>query len=141
MGTGVCRGSGAQRRAYRVLKQKDFARWQLAEALPDAALCKAVHEMELGLVDADLGGMLFKKRIARAGQGKRGAYRAVLSARIGNRYVFLHGFAKRDVGNICRAEAVALRMAGKAFLSMSAGALIKACADLDLMEVCCESHH
>ena len=37
-------------------------------------------------------GLLYKKRIARPGGGKSGGYRTVLSARIGNRYVFLHGF-------------------------------------------------
>lgn len=42
----------------RVLKRKDFARWQPGEKLPDAALCKAVQEMESGLIDADLGGFL-----------------------------------------------------------------------------------
>lgn len=34
----------------RVLKRKDFARWQAAEKLPDIALCKAVQEMESGLI-------------------------------------------------------------------------------------------
>ena len=39
-----------------VLKRRDFARWQASEKLPDASLCKAVQEMERGLLDADLGG-------------------------------------------------------------------------------------
>ena len=43
-----------------ILKRKDFARWQSGEKLPDAALCKAVQEMESGLIDADLGGSLYK---------------------------------------------------------------------------------
>jgi hypothetical protein len=30
--------------------------------LPDAALCNAVQEMDNGLIDADLGGFLYKKR-------------------------------------------------------------------------------
>ena len=48
-----------------VLKRKDFARWQAGEKLPDAALCRAVHEMEAGLIDADLGGFLsMQKHIA-----------------------------------------------------------------------------
>lgn len=68
-----------------VLKRKDFARWQAGEKLPDDALCKAVTEMESGLVDADLGGFLYKKRVARPGGGKSGGYRTVLSARIGDR--------------------------------------------------------
>ncbi len=84
----------------RVLKRKDFARWQAAEKLPDIALCKAVREMESGLIDVDLGGALYKKRVARPGGGKSGGYRSLLSARIGSRYVFLHGFSKSDKGNI-----------------------------------------
>ena len=72
-----------------VLKRKDFARWQTGERLRDDALCKAVKEMENGLVDADLGGFLYKKRVARPGGGKSGGYRTVLSARVGDRYVFL----------------------------------------------------
>ena len=88
----------------RVLKRKDFARWQASEKLSDAALCKAVQEMESGLIDADLGGFLYKKRVARPGGGKSGGYRTLLSARIGSRYVFLHGFPKSDKANITQDE-------------------------------------
>ena len=35
----------------RILKRKDFAKWQAGEKLPNAALCKAVKEMEGGLID------------------------------------------------------------------------------------------
>jgi hypothetical protein len=66
-----------------ILKRKDFARWQAGEKLTDAVLCKAVKEMEGGLIDADMGGSLYKKRIARQGSGKSGGYRTLLSARIG----------------------------------------------------------
>jgi hypothetical protein len=61
----------------RTLKRKDFARWQASENLPDATLCKAVQEMESGLIDADLGGFLYKKRVARPGGGKSGGYRTL----------------------------------------------------------------
>lgn len=79
-----------------MLKRKDFARWQTGEMLADSALCKAAKEMESGLIDADLGGHLYKKRVARPGGGKSSGYRPHLSARIGNRYMFLHGFPKSD---------------------------------------------
>lgn len=72
--------------------------------------------MENGLIDADLGGCLFKKHIARAGGGKRGGYRTLLSARIGSRYVFLHGFLKNATANITSGEKKALQFAGKIFL-------------------------
>ena len=67
-----------------ILKRKDFARWQVGEKLSDTALCIAVQEMENGLIDADLGGFLYKKRVARPGGGKSGGYRTLLSARIGS---------------------------------------------------------
>lgn len=87
-----------------IFKRKDFARWQAAHRLSDEVLCKAVDEMCRGLVDASLGGELFKKRVAAHGAGKRGGYRTLLSARIGNRCVFLHGFAKSDKANITLEE-------------------------------------
>lgn len=124
-----------------ILKRKDFARWQSSEKLPDAALCKAIQEMESDLIDADLGGFLYKKRVARSGSGKRGGYRTLLSARIGCRYVFLHGFPKGDTANITRAEKKALQFAGKVFLELSADALSKALQSGVLLEVHCEQDH
>ena len=43
----------------------------------DASLVKAVGEMEAGLIDAELGGSLYKKRIALSGMGKRGGIRII----------------------------------------------------------------
>lgn len=125
----------------RVLKRKDFMRWQASEKLPDAALCKAVQEMEDGLIDADLGGFLYKKRVARPGGGKSGGYRTLLSARIGSRYVFLHGFPKSDKANITQGEKKALQFAGKVFLELSAEALSKALQSGVLSEVHCEQDY
>lgn len=125
----------------RFLERKDFAKWQAGEKLPDAALCKAVNEMESGLIDADLGGLLYKKRVARPGGGKSGGYRTLLSARIGSRYVFLHGFAKNDKANITEDEKRALRFAGKVFLDLSGEALAKALQSGVLVEVHCEQDH
>ncbi|MGD9583062.1 MAG: type II toxin-antitoxin system RelE/ParE family toxin [Lysobacterales bacterium] len=124
-----------------IFKRRNFARWQADEKLPDAGLCKAVQEMESGLVDADLGGFLYKKRVARPGGGKSGGYRTLLSARIGSRYVFLHGFPKRDKANITLDEKKALQFAGKVLLELSAEALSKALQSGVLLEVHCEQDH
>lgn len=94
--------------------------------------------MESGLVDADLGGFLYKKRVARLGAGKRGGYRTLLSARIGSCYVFLHGFPKNDRGNITQDEKKALQFAGKVFLGLSPEALSKSLQSGVLLEVHCE---
>ena len=122
----------------KILKRKDFAWWQAGEKLPDAVLCKAVHEMEAGLIDADLGGYLYKKRVARPGAGKSGGYRTLLSARIGSSYVFLHGFPKSDKANIAQDERKALQFAGKVFLELTAEDLVKALEIGVLLEVCCD---
>jgi len=94
--------------------------------------------MERGLIDADLGGCLYKKRVARAGGGKSGGYRTLLSAKLGSRYVFLFGFAKSARANVTAQEKKALRYAGKVFLSLSSDALNLALQAGTLEEVVCD---
>ncbi len=96
----------------------------------EAARCRVVQGGSRdgsGLIDADLGGSLYKKRVARPGGGKSGGYRTLVSARIGSRYVFLYGFPKNDKANITQDEKKALQFAGKVFLELSAEALSKHC--------------
>ena len=50
-------------------KNKEFSKWAKKEGLSDALLLAALDEMEHGLVEADLGGNVFKKRVS-LGQGK-----------------------------------------------------------------------
>ncbi|UPF06330.1 type II toxin-antitoxin system RelE/ParE family toxin [Pseudomonas mosselii] len=121
-----------------VYKRREFARWQLKECVPDHLRCRAVLEMQSGLVDASLGCLLFKKRVAGLCSGKRGGYRTLLSARIGSRYVFLHGFAKSDMANVTPAEQKALQFAGRVFLQLSPHALATALGCGVLMEVHCD---
>ena len=51
----------------RVFKTRQFAKWMRKTDLTDDALCLAVSEMVSGLVDADLGGDVLKKRVALPG--------------------------------------------------------------------------
>lgn len=125
----------------RIFKRRSFARWQARKLLPDVSLCKAIHEMESGLNASDLGGALYKMRIARPGSGKSGGYRTLLSARLGHRYVFLHGFSKNDALNITVAEKKALQFAGRLFLDLSGDALWSALHTGVLVELRCEQDH
>lgn len=54
----------------RVFKTRHFHRWMRKTDLSDAELCHAVDEMSQGLIDADLGGGVVKKRIATGGREK-----------------------------------------------------------------------
>ena len=69
----------------RVFKNKVFSKWAAKEGLDDAALLAAVEEMERGLIDADLGGHVVKKRVAIGGRGKSGGARTLLAYKIGNK--------------------------------------------------------
>jgi hypothetical protein len=50
-----------------------FSRWLSKTDLSIEALCRAVEEMERGLIDANLGGGIMKKRVGLPGRGKRGS--------------------------------------------------------------------
>jgi hypothetical protein len=84
----------------RVFKTKWFGRFARKEGIRDQKLAEAVREVEKGLHDGDLGGGLVKKRLARAGEGKRGGYRTIIVYHKGRLAVFLYGFAKSDKENL-----------------------------------------
>jgi hypothetical protein len=68
--------------------------------LIDAALRKAVSQMSAGLVDADLGGGVVKKRVALPGRGKSGGARTIVATNRGGRWFFMYGYEKNVLGNI-----------------------------------------
>ena len=57
-----------------IYKTRWSDRWACKQELSMLSLCNAVHEMAKGLYDADLGGGLFKKRIARQDRGRVAAF-------------------------------------------------------------------
>lgn len=92
-----------------VYKTKWFDRWAQKEGLAASSLCAAVYEMGNGLVDADLGGGLVKKRVARPGQGKSGGWRTLVAPNRADRWIFVYGFAKNERSNIGKVEHEALK--------------------------------
>ncbi|WP_245823613.1 type II toxin-antitoxin system RelE/ParE family toxin [Photobacterium proteolyticum] len=75
--------------------------------------------MATGLIDADYGGHLYKKRVARPDQGKSGSYRTLIGARLGEQYFFLYLFEKWAKDNIDAKEEKALKQLAKLYLSQS----------------------
>jgi hypothetical protein len=112
-----------------------FARWARKQGLDDKALAKAVREMSRGLFEANLGGNLFKKRIARQGGGKSGGYRTIVASKLKGRWFFLYGFAKNERDNIEAAEELALKELASVLLNMPAADLDKALKAKELAEV------
>ncbi len=89
-------------------------------------MCQAVAEIEKGLIDANLGGNVLKKRVSLAGRGKRGGARTLIAYRQGNKAFFVYGFAKNIRANIQGAELKALKAYARVLLSYSADELRKA---------------
>lgn len=108
-----------------IYKTRLFSRWARKQGLSDSLLCQAVREIREGLYDADLGGALLKKRIARPGQGKSGGFRTIVATLDGDRCFFVFGFAKNDRGNIDDEEEAALKALAKSLLEMEPAALAR----------------
>ncbi|MFN6525413.1 type II toxin-antitoxin system RelE/ParE family toxin [Nostoc sp. ChiSLP03a] len=95
-----------------IYKTRWFDRWARKEGLNDLSLCAAVNEMTAGLYEADLGGGLFKKRIAHSGQGKRGGFHTFVATNKGDCWFFVFGFSKNERSNINKKEEKAIKKAG-----------------------------
>jgi hypothetical protein len=122
-----------------VYKTRWFDRWARKQGLTDSSLCVAVYEITTGLYDADLGGGLLKKRVARAGRGKSSGFRTLLATNKGSRWFFMYGFAKNARSNIDKDEEEALKKLAVHFLSLTEHALGKAERAGELVEVNCDA--
>ncbi len=122
-----------------VYKTRWFDRWARKQSLSVYALCEAVREMQAGLYEADLGGGLLKKRIARAGQGKRGGFRTLVATNKGSQWFFVYGFPKSMRDNIDQDEEQALKKLAAHLLSLPTAALTTALHTGELIEVNCHA--
>jgi hypothetical protein len=104
--------------------------------LTDAALCQAVREMYEGLIEADLGGDVVKKRVALPGRGKSGGVRTLVATRKASRWFFVFGFEKNDRANVSATELEALQALASELLALSGPQLELAVEDGALQEIC-----
>jgi hypothetical protein len=120
----------------RVFKTRHFSRWMRKTELTDQALCDAVSEMSRGLIDADLGGGVVKKRVGLAGRGKRGGARTLVATNKGALWFFVFGFEKNERANISDGELAALQDVAADLLGRTESALDTAVQDGSLQEIC-----
>jgi hypothetical protein len=118
-----------------ILKTRHFARWARKAGLADSLLDKAVHEIGRGLLEADLGGGILKKRIALPGRGKRGSIRTLLATNRNERWFFVFGFEKNKRANISDNELESLKKLAKHLLGLTAAQIIAAIEEGALVEV------
>ena len=118
-----------------IFKTKWFRRWAVREALTDSALLVAVEEIGQGLIDADLGGSVVKKRIGTRGRGKSGSVRTLLAFQLDNKAFFIYGFSKNERSNVSQKELKALKLLATELLGYTSAALEKAMKAGELIEV------
>ena len=121
-----------------IYKSKWFHRWAKSEGLPEKALCEAAQQMAAGLFEADLGGGLLKKRVARAGQGKSGGFRTLVATNRGDRWVFVFGFSKNARSKIDKDEQEALKKLAGHLMGLSSVEMQSAVQAGGLIEVNCD---
>ena len=119
----------------KVFKNKMFLKWAKSEGLKDTILTEVAEEMNQGLIDANLGGGLVKKRIARKGRGKSGGFRTIVVFQKEHRIIFIYGFPKNQRDNINEKEEKALKKLAQNLLDASENELKEMIIHGDLYEV------
>jgi len=119
----------------RALKTRTFQRWADKAGVTDAALLDAMKQIERGLIDADLGGNLYKQRVALPGRGKSSSTRTIIATKFAGVLFFLYGFEKNDRANISAKELVLYQRLARGFLDMTEAQIATAVTEQVLTEV------
>lgn len=114
---------------------KAFARFASKASLDDETLLEAAFAVAAGRFDADLGGGVYKQRVARPGGGKSGGFRTIILFQVGGHSFFAHGFAKSDKANASAQELKALKRLAGELLGLSLDQLTVAVEGRELVEV------
>ena len=125
----------------RVFKTRSFNRWMRKTHLSDAVLCTAVLEMAQGLIDADLGGGVLKKRVPLPGRGKSGGARTLVATNKDDRWFFVFGFEKNQQSNISPKELEALQKIAADLMKLSSIELDRHAGAGSLTEICHGNTH
>ncbi|GBU28615.1 hypothetical protein R84B8_02175 [Treponema sp. R8-4-B8] len=119
----------------RVFKNAWFNRFTKKEGINDDELLNIADQLEAGQADADLGGGVFKMRIARPSEGKSGGYRVIVFFRSEERAFFVYGFAKSDRDNIDQGELQEFKKKAKIDFSLTDEQIRDRLRDRTLFEI------
>jgi hypothetical protein len=103
----------------RIFKNTWFARFADKEGITDGELREMVNQLEAEQAEADLGGGVYKVRVARFGEGKSGGYRVIVFFKSGKRTFYVYGFAKSVKGNINEKQLRDFKRTAKAVLALT----------------------
>ena len=119
----------------RIFKTRTFVAAFKKVDIADTLLVTAVQELSQSLHDGDLGGGLYKKRLAVGGKGKRGSVRTIVATRAGERWFYLYGFKKNERADITPREQAALKALARDLLGLKEEELQTALRDGAIWEI------
>ena len=103
----------------RIFKTRLFSQWLSKSKLTDTNLLSAINEMETGLYEANLGGHVYKKRVAIGNRGKSHGARTIIATKFGHYWFFIFGFDKNQRSNINNAELAHLQAIAERLLNLT----------------------
>jgi hypothetical protein len=98
-----------------VYMTKAVKAWASKERVSQKRLHEAALEVSAGQYAANLGGGLYKQRVALGGRGKSGGARTLLCFNHRDRIIFLFGFKKNQQDNVSQEAKKALKALSKGF--------------------------
>jgi hypothetical protein len=101
------------------LKTKWVNKWAKKHRISDDNLMVAIENLENNLSSSNLGGGLFKVRIASKSGGKSGGFRTLIVYKEDDRAVVVYGFAKNEQENLSKSELLAFKTLSKDILNQS----------------------
>ena len=119
----------------RIFKNTWFTRFADKEGITDGELREAVNRLEAGQADADLGGGVYKMRVARSGEGKSGGYRVIVFFRSEDKTFFQYAYPKSSRGNIDQGELRYYKKMAKIRFAMSDRELADAINSGEFIEI------
>jgi hypothetical protein len=108
------------------LKTKWFNKWAEKQKISDAKLLAAIEDMQNNLSSVNLGGGLFKVRVASENTGKSSTYRTIVVYSEDERAVMIYGFMKKEQGNLSSDELKSFKTLSKDILRLNDESLTKA---------------
>jgi hypothetical protein len=119
----------------RIFKTKTFNKWLKKNNIKDDSLINSAIDVSKGRYDANLGGSIYKKRVATKGRGKSGSARTIVAFKVRGHVFFLYGFEKNERSSISESEERSLKLVAKGILNKSDAQLSKLVTTGSLFEV------
>jgi hypothetical protein len=127
----------------RIFKNEIFTNTQGNKTLPTANYARRRRKLKMAwwtriMAATNYGGNLYKKRIARKGEGKSGGHRTILAYVKGGKTFFMYGFEKSGRDNIEKDEERDYKKLAKRYISLNDAQLTLAKDENVLFEVNCD---